>query len=278
MNRIVLVLCFCLCALFICKVNVRAVGMEFAETIADKAKPSVIPIMSQDGATIIGTGFLVNSKDNTMTFVITNAHVVAGYFGNKMSQNVDEPSYYLGKQVLGRMSTDNGWEIGHLVISYFDSKIDIAVCTILRRRSDEANWPYKNGIGDYSLFCSSNEINEGKPIVVIGYPLNLGAEYLNFPVITSGIVAQSGNTASDTFLIDATINPGNSGSPVFSTDQSKTGFVYVGTANAYKTNSIRSYDENGQLVAVFPYNSGLATVIRAQKIRDIIDSLSKKSQ
>ena len=60
-------------------------------------------------------------------------------------------------------------------------------------------------------------ISEGNGVFLIGFPLGLTGDALNFPIVRSGVIARvqdwlSG--AEDAFLIDAPAFPGNSGGPV----------------------------------------------------------------
>ncbi len=70
-----------------------------------------------------------------------------------------------------------------------------------------------------SMFSSSNEIFEGAPILVFGYPGAVGLEFSNKALTRSGIIAwlSPHSPLKSKILIDCNIFPGNSGGPVFRT-------------------------------------------------------------
>jgi hypothetical protein len=78
---------------------------------------------------------------------------------------------------------------------------------------------------------------------------------------------------ADTFLIDGMASHGNSGSPVFSL--SADGTRFIGMVTSFASDKISMFDENHQLTAQLPYNSGLARVVRASVIRKALDQVYK---
>lgn len=66
-------------------------------------------------------------------------------------------------------------------------------------------------------FGGEDDVFQGAPVVVMGYPELLGPEFQKTPIARNGIVAwtdPNGRT-DQTFLVDANVFNGNSGGPVF---------------------------------------------------------------
>jgi hypothetical protein len=70
-------------------------------------------------------------------------------------------------------------------------------------------------VGDFG--ANENDVFQGAPVLVLGYPPVIGETPLFFPIARSGIIAWTdpSDRLGRTFLIDANVFPGNSGSPVF---------------------------------------------------------------
>jgi len=118
-----------------------------------------------------------------------------------------------------------------------------------------------------SLFELSQNIVEGTGVIIIGYPLGLGSEYGgNKPVSRIGIIAQEPNPETNTFIIDGMASHGNSGSPVFNSENQK----LLGMVTSFKPDRILLYDKEDILRASFPYNSGLTICVTAEMINRII--------
>ncbi|CAK7192603.1 Periplasmic serine endoprotease DegP [Commensalibacter sp. Nvir] len=129
-----------------------------------------------------GSGFLI-SPDG---FVVTNNHVVKG--AKKITVSLQDGSKFQAK-VIGR-----------------DSKTDLALLKI----GSEKPFPFIQ-LGD------SNGIEPGEWVIAVGDPYGLGG------TVTAGIVSARGRDIGDgpydSFIqIDAPINRGNSGGPLFSQD------------------------------------------------------------
>jgi hypothetical protein len=108
---------------------------------------------------------------------------------------------------------------------------------------------------------------EGRGVLIPGYPLALGIEDdQNHPVVRFGIVAQF--TGKDHFLLDGVASHGNSGSPVFALKYKENRLV--GMITSYVSDTINLFDENRQLSAKLPYNSGLARGVTSKMILEAI--------
>ncbi|MGL4541463.1 MAG: S1C family serine protease, partial [Polymorphobacter sp.] len=139
------------------------------------------PRAEEDAADeVLGSGFIVDAKG----LVVTNAHVVEG--GSKI-----------------RVRLASGREIAAELIGV-DTKTDLAV---LRISGDGAALPTVS-------WGESDKVRVGDAIFAVGSPFGLGS------TVTSGIVSGRGREIGegpyDDFLqIDAAINQGNSGGPLF---------------------------------------------------------------
>jgi len=82
------------------------------------------------------------------------------------------------------------------------------------------------GIQDFGL--TEDDVFQGAPVLVLGYPGVIGEAPLSFPIARSGIVAWTDPTdrLHKPFLVDANLMPGNSGGPVF---HIRNGFNRYGT-------------------------------------------------
>ena len=138
------------------------------------------------------------------------------------------------------------------ILSYSDNFFPLTTLDTSQMHLDQAS----NGI---SMFADSTSFSEGTSIITIGFPLGIGSDIThNLPIVRRGIVAQ-GLNADNHFLVDGIASHGNSGSPVFNLDDAK----LLGIVAAFPSDFITAYDENGQLVARLPYNSGLSVCISA---------------
>lgn len=125
-------------------------------------------------------------------------------------------------------------------------------------------------------------VSEGDGVFVLGFPLGIVGEQRNYVIARQGIIARiqdSMNGYEKTFLIDASIFPGNSGGPVFTKPEavaiqgtkSNTKSLFIGMVASYipyqevaiskQTNRPRMvFEENSGLGAVVPYDRILETL------------------
>ncbi|MDR1728744.1 MAG: serine protease [Acidobacteriota bacterium] len=167
----------------------------------------------------IGTGFFFDYKERL--FLITNKHVVknvvSGYFSmvrSCVSNGIEEP--IIGSKVSIRFTESNF--IGHP-----DQNIDVTVMNtsnLINQMVATGNPLYRKSVSealiptasDYDKFISPIE-----DVVFVGYPNGLFDTKNNLPIIRRGVTASpcyynfDGNKI---FLIDASVFPGSSGSPV----------------------------------------------------------------
>ncbi|WP_165374813.1 trypsin-like peptidase domain-containing protein [Sphingomonas montana] len=154
-------------------------GQLFGFAVPDGGGRPERPEQPQGGRGALGSGFIVDASG----LVITNNHVVEG--ADRVTVQMFDGREFAGR-VLGR-----------------DPKIDVAVVQIEGRgRFTPIKW------GD------SDHIRVGDSVFAVGSPFGLGN------TVTSGIVSARGREIGagpyDDFLqVDAAINSGNSGGPLF---------------------------------------------------------------
>lgn len=155
---------------------------EFFKDFLDKNVPGGGQTQKRK-ATSLGSGFIIDYRNNGDTYVVTNNHVV---------QDADEVYVILHDDI--RMKAD---------IVGRDAKTDLAVLKVHADRK-LPSVPFGN----------SNTARVGDWVVAIGNPFGLGG------TVTAGIISARGRDINagpyDDFIqTDASINRGNSGGPMF---------------------------------------------------------------
>ena len=182
----------------------------------------------------VGTGFIFEHKwicpktgtELTGMFLVTNKHVIAdadgGTFrftlrtGDGSAPNLGE---WIGVNVRSRRWQ---WWAGHP-----SEDVDIAVFPlnpILEDLSRRRVAPFFSGV-DAKLLPENSpfgDLNAVERILFVGYPEGVYDRKNNLPIIRSGITATPPTVdyeGSPRFLIDASVFPGSSGSPIFAYDR-----------------------------------------------------------
>lgn len=185
----------------------------------DLAPEEQNPETQGPGEEVLGSGFIVDQQG----IIVTNAHVVAG-----------------GERIRVRLA--DGREVPASLVGV-DVKTDLAVLRINATGLNLVRWG------------NSDAVRVGDPIFAVGSPFGLGS------TVTSGIVSGRGREIGegpyDDFLqIDAAINQGNSGGPLF---DARGQVIGVNTA-------IFSPSNNGG-------NVGIGFAIPAQMVQAIVKQL-----
>jgi hypothetical protein len=100
-------------------------------------------------------------------------------------------------------------------LSHPDEHVDLACLPLTVTKEDTGrNNVHRVGLGD---LATEDEIYEGAPVVVLGYPGAVGPSFWTRAIVRQGIVSwvSPSQPESSVFLIDSNIFPGNSGGPVF---------------------------------------------------------------
>lgn len=188
-------------------------------TIYNNVKSSVVTVRSIKSLTSISTGsgvfFAEDSVSNGYAYIFTNAHVVEN------SSSIE-------------VLLSNGILVEGTLIGY-DRTEDVAVVRIKKRT-------------DYTIATlrHTNTLNIGEEILAIGSPL--GEKYSE--TATSGIISnlnialKPDETELDLYLIqiDAALNPGNSGGPLFDKAGNLIGINTIKLINSGNTTNLESFN------------------------------------
>lgn len=176
-----------------------------------KVQPSVCSVMavSSPGG---GSGVIIDPAG----FIVSNFHVVQKRRKNKpriKGQKVKKPAYDPANKVMKIGLPDGQLYLADVI--GIDPGSDLAILR-LRPRKDKKPWPYSK-MGD------SDALLVGETVFAMGNPFLLATDFT--PTLTWGIVsgthryqAGQGNRLlvyPDCIQVDAPVNPGNSGGPLF---------------------------------------------------------------
>ncbi|MEN2453642.1 serine protease, partial [Bacillus sp. JR_15] len=168
-----------------------------------------------------GTGFFYNFKIGTNVFpvLVTNKHVISGYSTGRLILNIgdnskDEPE---DRKEVNFDDFETHW------IFHPDEDVDLCIFPmgeLLYKFHREGQGVFFRAI-DKSFIPTKEIIDTLIPredILVVGYPNGIWDEFNNLPIMRDGITAthyRFDYNGKKNFLIDASIFPGSSGSPVF---------------------------------------------------------------
>jgi len=190
-----------------------------------------IEVTKSDGSTATGTGFICNyvgKDDSNYLFIVTNKHVIADSTKGKMfftradSDNPETHNPILGKPIVIEPANFAAEWFYHV-----DDRIDIAVFPfgpILQESYAQGrDWIFYKAIR-LEWIPNETQLNEIDPIsdvIFIGYPNGIYDKKNLLPIVRKGITATPFEVDFEglpVFLIDASVFPGSSGSPVFIRD------------------------------------------------------------
>jgi tetratricopeptide (TPR) repeat protein/V8-like Glu-specific endopeptidase len=179
-----------------------------ARSSAVVGKPKSQPSEGQSGQSGTGSGFFVSKLGH----VITNAHVVKGCNKVTVGDNAN-------KQVPAEVvNTDRSNDLALLKLSTFEfassesksliQKLSIAVIPLASKG-----------------LLRSEDVRLGEKVLVAGFPF--GDFFSNSIKVTTGIVSSTRGAGDDSgqFQLDAAIQPGNSGGPIYDSSGSIVGVV-----------------------------------------------------
>lgn len=235
----------------------------------------------------IATGFLVGFKLNKKnesgedlysTYIVTNKHV----FENKkeiwLRFNLKDIHKRYPFPLLDKNDKIN-WLI------HKNPKVDLAVAPIsldyLNQEGVELKW-----ISDKNMLFTETikelNVSIGDEVFVLGFPMGLSGQEKKYVVVRGGIIARLDDEIIKTenyFLIDAFIFPGNSGGPVIlkPTISSVIGTkpidkaYLIGIVKGYLPYEDVAYSlQTNKPRVIFTENSGLASIIPLDYLRDIV--------
>ena len=268
-----------------------------------------------------GTGFLYGylvkgdpepTKRLYAVFLVTNRHVIEEHVASqtvlKLQQQqqsqiipgcpptpaADESS--IGIRLNPLQSSMEGKQFSIPIKDWFfhpDGTIDIAVVNL--------NTTFLRGQGLLDLFFQNDlyvankeklksiGVSAGDGVFVLGFPMNLAGVQRNYVIVRQGCIARVNEMldgASQTFLLDAFIFPGNSGGPVLlrpeitsieGTPPQRTSYL-IGIVRAYQPYTDFAISPQTKHVRVaFEENSGLAEVLPTDFIDETISAWAKDS-
>ena len=141
----------------------------------------------------------------------------------------------------------------------------------------------------YDMLASFNEeeLSVAENVYFVGYPDNRYDMVNNLPLVRTGMIASNPKydyNGSPTFIIDAQVFPGSSGSPVYidlTYENMKNGQIIVGkrdikllgivSATMIRNNQLKSLETNTRYLTEEVL--GLGIVYKATAIKEVIDSL-----
>ena len=223
-----------------------------------------------------------NGNRYYQAFLVTNRHVF-----DKAAERSDIMHARFNKLF------EAGTNIVPLKLEHFswtvhpDPDADVAVMMI------NSEWLNSAGV-EYFFFEADNhimsidqarasQISEGDGIFVLGFPLGESGEERNYAIVRQGIIARiqdwlKGNVR--TFLIDASIFPGNSGGPVLLKPEiasiegttSNDRCALIGMVSSYLPyREIAISQQTGLPRMIFEENSGLGRVVPHDVIHEAIE-------
>jgi len=177
-----------------------------------------------DGTRTVGTGFLISDTGpdgRPRTVLVTANHVFSGMpgatarIGYRIS-NADGSWSYSPQPLRIRD------QAGHELWTHHPSRDVAAIVITAPPEFAKAAVPKEYLASDETL--TRNRVEAGDEMMALGFPRGLAANQAGFPILRSGHVASYPVVPAKifpTFLLDFAVFPGNSGGPVFMTDQGR---------------------------------------------------------
>ena len=177
-----------------------------------------------DGTRTVGTGFLIQSVSpdgQPHTVLVTANHVLAKMPGAEARigyriENADG-SWTYSPQTL-KIRDAAGRELWTHHPSRDVAAISITAPEQFAKAAIPLNW-----LADDQTFASL-QVGAGDEMMALGFPRGLAANRAGFPILRAGRVASypiAPAKVFPTFLLDFSVFPGNSGGPVFMSDNSR---------------------------------------------------------
>jgi V8-like Glu-specific endopeptidase len=176
-----------------------------------------------NGTRTVGTGFLVTEQGADgapKTILVTANHVFSGMPGAKAKigyriENADGSWSYSPQDLRIRD------QAGHELWTHHPSRDVATISVTAPPEFAKAAIPLKYLATDETF--QKYQVGAGDEMMALGFPRGLAANQAGFPILRSGRVASYPIAPAKifpTFLLDFAVFPGNSGGPVFMSDQS----------------------------------------------------------
>ena len=198
------------------------------ETVAEQLLFSTLRIVAikKDGSDSIGTGFIVEHKwaeDKAGPFLITNKHVIRDTVSGGLTFTLADGSSEESSPALGRSTSINLTERAWQWFGHPSDDIDVAVMPLaatIKHLRRGAELPFYMSIPTDMIpgHPDLESFDAVEEVLFVGYPSGIFDLANNLPIFRKGITATPPSVnyhAKPVFLIDASVFPGSSGSPVF---------------------------------------------------------------
>ena len=259
---------------------------QFMDTVVALGVPE-----NRNSVRWVATGFLyghpVGLSDShgdslCAIFLVTNRHVINNR--ESLIARFNRPTSEESKVYPIQLKNPDGsarWTV------HPEPECDVAVIPLNTQllKDDGMNFRWFRGDDDQVLCISRAkevQVSEGDGIFVLGFPMGEAGEKRNYTIVRQGSIARIQDMlqgSSKTFLIDASIYPGNSGGPVIL--KPETAAIAGTTPNnkAYLLGMVSEYlpyedvavsKQTGIPRVVFEENSGLGVAIPVDVIRETI--------
>jgi S1-C subfamily serine protease len=248
-----------------------------------------------------GTGFFYGhlttddpdpAKRLYSTYLVTAKHVVDGY------EKIKAANPQLGgmRVRVNPISTESEGKELDLINDLADpgaswmpnpSGKDVAVIPVnlnnLRNSKYQSSFfPSDQAVADTAKLRSVN-VSAGDGVFVLGFPMDLAGMQKNYVIVRHGIIARVSellDRASDSFLIDAFVFPGNSGGPVILRPEivsitgtqppSNVAYLIGVVVESVEWMDAATSNQTGRTRIVFEENSGLARVIPMDYVTEAV--------
>jgi len=275
MNKLLILVFVFISGLFI--VNAQIPYPELIEVI----KPSVVGIEAHDDTLITlpngnkkkyqsyGSGVLIAS-DSVNVYALTNEHVIA-------IKDTSEKTIRYAKEIIVSINVKGmGAFPCKGEIFKVEEKLDLVVLRFYFPSIIKGKL-MATAIG-HNIWEDEKNLKEGEIILYSGYPLKMVRGKINSPLTRTGIISQL-IPSSQTFLIDAFVQPGYSGSPVFLIRNTKNvqpiqwsyKFIGICTAYPYSKKPVYRKVKLSEIPDVYVReNPGFSIVIGVSAIKQLI--------
>jgi tetratricopeptide (TPR) repeat protein len=277
-----------------------------------------IETAGQGPATLLGTGFLISvplltiSKDQSLTWLVTAKHVLRqlspdrtpGPYRSEVRIRFNllvptpQSASYIGEEIIKVMDED-----GHFywTIDPHDESVDAAMIQISidASKADYLTTSTEQFLSDRS--AKEISLNENDEVLFSGLFEAYPGTNKNYPIIRHGRLAlvpeekisvrlsPTVTLSEDIYLAEITSFGGNSGSPVFlripplretTTTRMQTSYDYrlLGVMQGFFNVPEAMDIQLSQIHGVGQANSGIAAIVPAQKILDILQSPRARAQ
>lgn len=270
--------------------------MREVETVADQLFFTTVYIeASVPGGISTGTGFVVNYETSQGTFpiLVTNKHVLGDFSDVTFRMVAAEngmPSRRATQISVSEIIPGETW-VGHP-----DGNVDVAVMpfgNIMTAMASNGAPPYFRAFGSDNFLTQdqADELDGIEQVLFVGYPNGLFDTSSWMPIVRRGQTATpiyNDYCGRPSFLIDASVFPGSSGSPVVIYDKGmvfdrhgainigSSRFFLVGVVAAVYTRQVKGQIvlTQGTPVAQFEDMIDLGIVYKAGAIQVAVDALA----